>query len=290
MSVTGAMPVVRDRTLRDVSFTFLGDNDERVLIEGACLAEDQGWVLPVTRTSSGKRFVELRTCSRMFPKFCGARGQPLKYNKFLEDMVGLRNHVCDEALGRLAQERGEQLTKDSKLNKFGRVRGGKAALAALPDCPEDVQVTMETLDPDKEVELTTLTMLFAASYNAAAVVLLDEDKFARIARTIQFTGSAGVAAVARGRKRSRADKTTFKYPEIIHRASQNAAMVKCRKVNGKFKYHQLPLESTGDDAADDAHNEQVAETLHKFYLENHVGGPIHADDAGEDADETAEGE
>ena len=67
-------------------------------------------------------------------------------------------------------------------------------------------------------------------------------------------------------------------------------MVKCSKVDGKFKYHQLPLESTGDDPADDAHNEKVAETLHKFYHENHVGGPIHADDAGEDVDETAEGE
>ena len=95
------------------------------------------------------------------------------------------------ALGRLAEDRGEQLTKESKLNKFGRVRGGKAALAALPDCPEDVQVTMETLDSDKEVELTTLTMLFAASHQSAAVVLLDEDKFARIARTIQFAGSLG---------------------------------------------------------------------------------------------------
>lgn len=115
------------RKLRDVVVTPLRDGNA-VLIEGAYLLPEHGWVAAVKRGPENEMFIGLRTRKTSFTSFCNSS---LTFNPFLEKMIAARNEASDAALKDIAHERGESLYEGSNT-PWAKIRGGKSSLAALP--------------------------------------------------------------------------------------------------------------------------------------------------------------
>lgn len=269
------------RKFRDVEVTPLRDG-KAVLIEGAYLPPDQGWIAAVKRGPANELFIGLRTREKPFATFCNAN---LTFNRFLEKLTATRNEASDAALKDIAHERGESLYETSRT-PWAKIRGGKSSLAALPNCPEVVTVDVETPTLAHGAELYSFKMLFASVPHGLPYILASPESLAAVARGVSAISVDG-AEGNRGRKRPRTDREVFDYPEIWWRPQQTAAVVTYRNADGKTRHHQVQLATNVDGDVDPAEKRNVTTELHEFYIQNH-NGPTIEDGELEDAEDDDE--
>jgi hypothetical protein len=252
------------RLFRDVSMTQLGES--RVLIEGGLLTPEEGWIAPIVQ-QDGKQYFAVATACKVWNKLVG---KPLTFSKFVERLTTLRNDATDQALLKLATERGERVKTREGGFAWYKMTGGKSALASVPECPTTVNLSVEFngMNDDEPVE-ESLEVLLNTNGNAAPSIMLTPHVLNHLARTLR--GEAARAEAAdRGRKRPRSNREEFAYPEIRYRARQRALYVSCRNADGKLVRHQVPLPRDHDQDK----QREIEDSLHAHYNLNHHGEPI----------------
>ena len=153
------------------------------MVEGGFLPIDRGWIADVTKSTAGREYITLSTgCTQL----AALAHNNLRYNKFIERLQRARIDACEQKLVELAEARGEAILTCSKWNKWALVRGGKAKFAALPECPDEVDVSVEMLDEGGNTVNVTVSTMFNANATSAPKVELLPDTMTMMVRTLNL--------------------------------------------------------------------------------------------------------
>ena len=240
--------------------------DGRLVVQGGCLNSSLAWIPhnDLVVEVDNQTYMVLSTTDHGFASLCGL---PLRGNSFLEDLVARRKAACRDAIFSVLSE----YVDIARASPY-KIRIERAKLIAehADRLPATVEFTIVGApDGRLRVKLETDNRK-CISVQARSDIL-----------TFISSQSRACAGASTARKKLRkADRRQFKYAEVRMNASRKTPYVSYRDVDGVARYHSAQVRKYDANDPEDEQNayDEIAETLHTFYLANHHGDHITAVD------------
>jgi hypothetical protein len=229
-----------------------------VIIKGAAMPRGTAWVpgdIDALKQDAHGSFVALGAAiDPGFQLFCGVS---LKNNQFLQDLLVARNKKSLEAV---EEKTRSYYGVDATRNKSRLFALRKKLIEEHEDeLPPVVELALDGLDTPRKVR-----------------VEIDQRKCVSIEATIanlEFIVERVVDTAGQGnarKKSSAVDRKAFKYPEVHLNHQRDSVCIRYIDADGKARYHSHPLNPKLEGAEFDEAADEAAESLHTFFLANHV--------------------
>ena len=197
-------------------------------------------------------------------------GSPLKRNMFLDDMLELRNTVCQQWI---VNERG--------------VDQGMKKHASIKDIVSDLKLpsTIEVQCGDIATHPFTLSVVFEAEKTPVVATRVTSDSLDFIIEQVRASTRDGHRGMKRPQSERKRTVCEFMYDEIKWNYERQSYYVEYTDADSRpRKKHKAPLRSDMF-ALSEEHNATAQNALHAFYTTHHHAASQHdgTDAGGEDA-------
>jgi len=239
------MPKMNPRGYTPVTVTNV---DGAVYINGGYLETERPWKPDVTEVE-GRMYVPLHKLSKNLKDFLG---KPLHFCKFFDDLLLMRNTVCDEIIK----------TAVAQSDPLGQLRKANSKRERISEVqlPEVVKLAVQ---PPVGKDEFDMHVLFASDYKSVVRIQVDVESLEYLILAVDQEDGYGL----RGRKRSHEDRVRFDFKEILWNYKRNCPYVIYKDADGAQHTKTVKPSSPvkAQEHVDENSVTATVNTLHEFF-------------------------
>ena len=233
-----------------------GEHDGRFMVWGGHV-KNFVWVVneEIVFDVDGQPFIKLAATDESFRTLCGV---PLRANAFMEGIIPRRKNAVEKVVA-------DELSKSVDLCRASKLKQDRARTQLFETHFDKLPQTVNI--PDQNAPNGALQVKFEKDNRRCISVCFTAETMAFMVNEIRAHANCGESRL----KSKKADRHTFKYPEVRQNGDSSPLFVRYRDSDGFGRYKSEPLPEHDENDPEDVERatDAVVELLHKFYEDNH---------------------